>query len=296
MMWPCPSTPRGSSGSTIVAAGNRQASERRGERTVSNKPGGKTNPLAAAERADRNRKILIQVGVAVVLVGLIAAIGIGIAVKNANKNDLGATPSIAATASQLPNGATATITDNGAVRIGKPDAKVTVRVVADLQCPACKGFEAANAQVIKDAVDNGTAIVEYNIISFLDKASTTKYSSRAANAAYCVAEADPSKYLGWLATMYEQQPAEGSAGLTDDQLITIAKGVGLPDSVGQCIKDNSYNKYIGAKTKDVLNSGVQSTPTVFVNGTQVSSQDLALANGQFKPDAMAAVIAAAAAK
>lgn len=294
MMWPCPSTPRGSSGSTIVAAGNRQASERRGERTVSNKPGGRTNPLAAAERADRNRKILIQVGVAVVLVGLIAAIGIGIAVKNAKKNDLGTTPSIAATASQLTNGATATITDNGAVRIGKPDAKVTVRVVADLQCPACKGFEAANAQAIKDAVDNGTAIVEYNIISFLDKASTTKYSSRAANAAYCVAEADPSKYLGWLATMYEQQPAEGSAGLTDDQLIDIAKSVGLPDSVGQCIKDNSYSTYIEAKTKDVLTGGVQSTPTVFVNGKQVNSQDLALPSGQFKPDAMAAIITAAA--
>jgi protein-disulfide isomerase len=272
-----------------VAAGNRQASERRGERTVSKKPGGKTNPLAAAERADRNRKILIQVGVAVVLVGLIAAIGIGIAVKNADKNDLGATPSIAAAASQLPNGAAATITDNGAVRIGKPDAKVTVRVVADLQCPACKAFEAANAQVIKDAVDKGTAIVEYNIISFLDKASTTKYSSRAANAAYCVAEADPSKYLGWLSTMFEQQPAEGSAGLSDDQLITIAKGLGLPDSVGQCIKDDSYNKYIGAKTKDMLTSGIKSTPTVFVNGKQLqSSQELMV------PGGLAPAIAAAA--
>ncbi|MGY4103839.1 DsbA family protein [Nocardia sp. R16R-3T] len=263
---------------------------------MSKKPGGKSNPLAAAERADRNRKILIQVGVAAVLVGLIAAIGIGIAVKNADKNDLGATPSIAATASQLPNGATATIADNGAVRIGKPDAKVTVRVIADLQCPACKAFEAANAQAIKDAVDNGTAIVEYNIIAFLDKASTTKYSSRAANAAYCVAEADPSKYLGWLVTMYEQQPAEGSAGLTDDQLIDIAKSAGVPDSVGQCIKDNNYNKYIGAKTKDVLNSGVQTTPTIFVNGTQVNSQDLASPSSGFKPNAMAAIIASAAAK
>ncbi|MGQ4598075.1 thioredoxin domain-containing protein [Nocardia sp. R6R-6] len=263
---------------------------------MSKKPNGKTNPLAAAERADRNRKILIQAGVAAMLIGLIAAIGIGIAVKNADKNDLGPTPSIAATASGLPNGATATVTDNGAVRIGKPDAKVTVRVVADLQCPACKAFEAANAQAIKNAVDNGTAIVEYNIISFLNEASTTKYSSRAANAAYCVAEADPSKYVGWLVTMYEQQPGEGSAGLTDDQLIDIAKSAGVPDSVGQCIKDNNYNEYIGAKTEDVQNSGVQTTPTIFVNGTQVKNQDIGLPNGQFKSDAMAAVIAAAAAK
>lgn len=273
-----------------MAAENRQASERRGERTVSNKPGGKKNPLLAAERADRNRKIFIQVGVAIVLVGLIAAIGIGIAVKNAKKNDLGATPSIASTATQLLNGGTATITDNGAIRIGNPDAKVTVRVVADLQCPACKAFEAANAQVIKDAVDKGTAVVEYNVISFLDKASTTKYSSRAANASYCVAQTDPSKYLGWLTTMFEKQPAEGSAGLTDDQLIEIATSAGYTDpSVAQCIKDNSYNKYIEAKTNDVLKSGIQSTPSVFVNGKQIqSSQEL------MTPGGLAPAIAAAA--
>lgn len=280
-----------------MAAENRQASERRGERTVSNKPGGKRNPLAAAERADRNRKIFIQVAVAVVLVGLVAAIGIGIAVKNARKNDPGPTPAIAATAPQNPNGVVASITDTGAIRIGKPDAKVTVRVVADLQCPACKAFEAANAQALTDAVDNGTAIVEYNIISFLDKASTTKYSSRAANASYCVAESDPTKYLNWLTTMFAQQPAEGSAGLTDDQLITIAQQAGFTDpAVAQCVKDNKYSKYVQAKTKAVFDTGVKSTPTIYVNGTEVNSQQIATPAGQFAPGAMTAVIAAAAAK
>ena len=110
---------------------------------MSNKPGGKRNPLAAAERADRNRKIFIQAAVAVVLVALVAAIGIGIAVKNSRDNDPGSTPAIAATTGQNTDGLTATITDTGAIRIGKPDAKVTLRVVADLQCPACKEqFEA----------------------------------------------------------------------------------------------------------------------------------------------------------
>lgn len=272
-----------------MAAQNRQASERRGERTVSNKPGGKKNPLAAAERADRNRKIFIQVAVAVVLVGLIAAIGIGIAVKNARKNDPGPTPAIAATAPQNPNGVVASITDTGAVRIGKPDAKVTVRVIADLQCPACKAFEAANAQALTDAVDNGTAIVEYNVISFLDKASTTKYSSRAANASFCVAESDPTKYLNWLTTMFAQQPAEGSAGLTDDQLITIAQQAGYPDpAVAQCIKDNKYSKYVQVKTTAVFDTGIQSTPSVFVNGKQIQSSQELMTPGGLAPAITAA--------
>lgn len=258
-----------------MAAGNRQASERRGERTVSNNPGGKKNPLAAAERADRNRKIFIQVGVAVVLIGLVAAIGIGIAVKNNRKNAPGATPAIA-TSGQSSGAVQGSITDNGAIRIGKPDAKVTVRVVADLQCPACKGFEAANSKVLEDAVDKGTAVVEYNVIAFLDKASTTQYSSRAANASYCVAESDSSKYLPWLAAMFAQQPAEGGTGLPDDKLIQIAKDAGYTDpAVAQCITDRKYDKYIQDKTKDVLNSGIKSTPSVFVNGKQIdSSQEI----------------------
>ncbi|MBF6334410.1 thioredoxin domain-containing protein [Nocardia abscessus] len=255
---------------------------------MSKNQGGKSNPLLAAERADRNRKILIQVAVAAVLVALIAAIGIGIAVQKARKDDPGAAPSIAATtnAGAVP----ASITENGAVRIGKPDAKVSVRVVADLQCPACKAFEAANGQVLEDAVNNGTAVVEYNVIAFLDKASTTRYSSRAGSASYCVAEADPSKYQAWLNTMFAQQPPEGGAGLSDDQLVQIAKSAGYTDeAVAKCITDHKYDKYIQARTKEVLDSGIQSTPSVFVDGKKVeSSQEI------FGPGGLAPVISAAA--
>ncbi|MBF6297951.1 thioredoxin domain-containing protein [Nocardia amamiensis] len=277
---------------TIVAAGTVRRSERRGERTVSKNQGGKSNPLLAAERADRNRKILIQVGVAAVLIGLIAAIGIGIAVKQARKNDPGPTPSIAATGNLNSGGVPGSITDNGSVRLGKPDAKVTVRVVADLQCPACKAFEAANGKVLEDAVNNGTAVVEYNIIAFLDKASTTRYSTRAANASYCVAQADPTKYQGWLKAMFAQQPPEGGAGLTDDQLIQIAKSAGYTDdAVAQCISGHTYDKYIQARTKDVLESGIQSTPSVFVNGKQIQTAQELMAPGGLAP-----VISAAAAQ
>jgi protein-disulfide isomerase len=287
MMWAVPVHAGVRLGTTIVAAGNRQASERRGERTVSNNPGGRKNPLAAAERADRTRKILIQVGVAVVLIGLVAAIGIGLAVKNNKKNDSGAAPVIAT--GQNTGSVPGNITDNGAIRIGKPDAKVTIRVVADLQCPACKAFEAANSQVLADAMNNGTAAVEYNVIAFLDKASTTQYSSRAANASYCVAESDPSKYQAWLATMYTQQPAEGGNGLPDDKIIEIAKAAGYTDpSVAQCITDRKYDKYVQDKTQAVLNSGIKSTPSVFVNGKQIDSSQEIFGQGGLAPAIAAA--------
>ena len=77
--------------------------------------------------------------------------------------------------------------------------------------------------------------------------------------------------------MYEQQPAEGTSGLTDDQLIEIAKSVGYTDDVSGCIRDRTYDKFVKAKTQEAFDGGIQSTPSVFVNGQQVNPSGLAQA-------------------
>ncbi|KZM71223.1 disulfide bond formation protein DsbA [Nocardia terpenica] len=254
---------------------------------VGNNPRGKS-ALASVQRGDRRRTIAIQIGVAVVLIALIAGIGISIAIKNAKKNDVGPRPSVTAQPAS-PDAITGSITDKGAIRIGKPGAKATVRVIADLQCPACQAFEAANGQMLTDEVKSGKAAVEYNVIAFLDASSGgTKYSSRGANAAYCVADADPTKFQDWLTAMYKQQPPEGGKGLPDDKIVQITQQVGYTDpAVAQCITADKYDGYVQKITKDVLNSGIQQTPTVFLNGKQLSGQ-------QLMPDALKQSIEAAA--
>ncbi|MFD6389314.1 DsbA family protein [Nocardia sp. NPDC055029] len=245
---------------------------------------GKQNPLAAAEAADKRRKLAIQIGVAGVLVALIAAIGISIAV---NRSDSDTDSS--ATAAQLP-AVGGSISENGSVVIGNPDAKVKVRVVADLQCPACQQFEAANAAALADAAADGTAVIEYQIISFLDKASTNQYSSRAANASFCVAKSDTSKYQGWLQTMFEKQPAEGGAGLSNAELVQIAVDAGYTDpAVATCINDKPYNDAINQLTEAAFASGVKGTPSVYVNGQPQQSKDVLYAE-----NGLASVIADAA--
>ncbi|WP_405163459.1 DsbA family protein [Nocardia sp. NBC_01499] len=231
--------------------------------------GGWSNLPSEPERAEHNRKVLVAIVAGGVLFALVAAVCVGLVGRDLRENVVG-TPMAVQSSSPLP-GTPAGVTDNGAVRIGDPGAKTVVRVVADLQCPACQAFEKANAKVLEDAVTSGSAIIEYNVISFLDRASSSQYSSRAANASYCVAEADPSKYQAWLASMFEQQPAEGGDGLPDDRLIEIAKDTGYTDSaVAQCITDRKYDPYLRAKTKDILGSGIKSTPSVFINGQQVT--------------------------
>ncbi|MEV4233768.1 thioredoxin domain-containing protein [Nocardia sp. NPDC049737] len=227
--------------------------------------GGWSGPPPASRSG--NRTVVILVVVAALLFVVVGVVG----VVTVQKSGVITGVATAATAGNTPAGVTAA----GTVRVGDSNAKVVVRVVADLQCPACKQFEKRNAKTLEDAAENGTAIVEYDVIAFLDRASSTEYSSRAANASFCVAGQDHSKYQGWFAAMFEQQPAEGGSGLSDSKLVEIAKNAGYTDpSVAQCITDRNYDSYVHDKTERVLNGDVNATPTVFVNGKKLDSSQL----------------------
>ncbi|WP_225724695.1 MULTISPECIES: thioredoxin domain-containing protein [unclassified Nocardia] len=225
--------------------------------------------MTAARQAGRGRGVLVQVLVAGVLVALVAGIGISLAVRRSHDN-----VAIPAITGQSQSGVVGSLTDTGAIRIGKPDAGVTVRIVSDAQCPYCKLFESASAATLTDAIRKGTAAVEYNIVSFLDPASSgTRYSTRAANAAYVVAAADPAKFPDWVAALFAQQPPEGGTGLTDEQLVQLSAAAGYTDpAVAQAITGGKYDAYVQKVSRDVAKSGITATPSVFVNGRQLTSQ------------------------
>ncbi|MEU6561414.1 DsbA family protein [Nocardia nova] len=241
---------------------------------MSTEPGGWQPPPSPQPR----NRLTVIVPIALV-VALAIATGIGLVAREAFAKEVPGTAMAAAGASSAKN-----VLDDGAVRIGDPKAKVTVRVVMDLQCPACKMFEAANGSVLEAAVRDHTAAVEYSVITFLDRASSTQYSSRAGNASFCVANSGTEHYQAWLATMFAKQPEEGGDGLTDDELIQIAKSAGYTDdAVAQCIIDRSYDNYLRTKTKAVLAGGVNSTPTVTIDGQKVTSSTALMTPGGLAP-------------
>lgn len=243
-------------------------------------PGGWPPALQPAPRRPYPT-VLIPV---VVLLAVAAAIGIGVVARGALTDPIAGTATAATGSSTVDH-----VLADGAVRVGDPKAKVTVRVVMDLQCPACKMFEAANGPALESAVRDGTAVVEYSVISFLDRASTTQYSSRAGNASFCVANAGVDHYQSWLSAMFARQPEEGGAGLTDRELVAIAAAAGYSeDTVAHCILDRTYDGYLRTKTREALAGGVTSTPTVHVGGKQISDSDVLM-----RPGGLAAVIAAA---
>jgi protein-disulfide isomerase len=219
----------------------------------------KSAALVAGQRlTDRTRKILIQVAVAAVLIALVGAIGISIAHKKASREQAstGAVPTAAG--------------EDGVIRIGSTTPSHVVTAVEDFQCPACKQFEATSAATLTELAA-GPVAVDYRPIAILDRMSSTNYSTRAASAAYCVAEANLEKWPSWHAAMFAQQPPEGGTGLTDDRIIEIAVSVGIDrDHVAECISSHKYADYVQTNSKRATDSGISHTPTVSVDGREIS--------------------------
>ena len=127
---------------------------------------------------------------------------------------------------------------DGGVRIGK-DLKVitsaadvdptvpNIVIYEDLQCPACRAFEAPNMPQIRELVASGKYTVQIHPISFLDGSSVNEYSSRAANALLCVADTQADKFLDFNGALYSNQPSEGTPGPTNEQLQSLAAEAGV---------------------------------------------------------------------
>ncbi|WP_285244389.1 thioredoxin domain-containing protein [Pseudarthrobacter sp. fls2-241-R2A-127] len=153
---------------------------------------------------------------------------------------------------------------------GKP---VKVVLYVDFICPICKNFETQYNDQLTSLRNDGKITVEYRPLGFLDSRSSTNYSSRAANAAACVANTAPEKYADYFNALYAQQPAEGSAGLSDNDLKKIASDMGA--NIGSCVDDKTYRPYVKYVTKEASAIGVSGTPTVFVDGKQWGKGDSA---------------------
>ncbi|RXZ67358.1 DsbA family protein [Agromyces albus] len=163
-----------------------------------------------------------------------------------------------------------------------PDDSGTVANIVmyiDYLCPFCGQFEKTNSESIRTMIESGAATLEVHPIAILtNKSAGTRYSARAANAAACVANSSPESFFDFNALLFENQPDEGSTGLTNDEIKALAQeaGVSSRSTIDKCIDDEQFKAWVGdatnrALTSKVPNSDLESitgTPTVLVNGNQ----------------------------
>ena len=97
--------------------------------------------------------------------------------------------------------------ETGAILVGDGENRLDTYI--DFMCPVCNQFEQVYGAEIEGMVDDGDITLGIHPISILDDQSNgTQFSTRAANAAYCVAVADADASLPFLQAMFENQPAE----------------------------------------------------------------------------------------
>ncbi|WP_191089221.1 DsbA family protein [Microbacterium radiodurans] len=165
--------------------------------------------------------------------------------------------------------------ETGAVAVG--EGSQTLDTYIDFMCPICGQFETTYGPEITDLVDEGTITLNIHPISILDRYSQgTEYSTRAANAMYCVAEADPDAAYPFMQEMFEKQPAEQSTGLTDDEILAIASDVGVT-GIDSCVTDRTFGDYVTSMTKNTpIQPGSQGigTPTLAVNGETIANSSI----------------------
>jgi protein-disulfide isomerase/uncharacterized membrane protein YphA (DoxX/SURF4 family) len=216
--------------------------------------------LESRRKAARERSMWVNGSIAAVVV-LVALIGIG--VQSGRAKIAG---SVSATHATVKDG----------VVFGKK-AAATVDLYEDLQCPNCRNFEdAVGAQIDKDVRAN-KAQVRFHLMSFLDSSSSgNHYSSRAANAALCASDISVDTFVAYHNYLYRPsvQPAEGSHGRTNAQLISYAQKVGVKGTnltdFTSCVQDQKHKALVQALTEQASKNGVNSTPTIKVNGKSIS--------------------------
>ncbi len=233
-------------------------------------------------KKERRTKFLLQGGIALASIAIVAVVGLVIW---SSVRPAGPGPhNMASDGIQIGAGGVATET----VAIpagGKPTPTVPqagvldIRMYVDYMCPFCKQFEATNADYINGLLDNGKTTLEIYPISFLDRSSQgTRYSTRAANAVACVANYSPNQFLDVHNALYVNQPAEGSPGLTDDEIIALTEAANVQnaDAVASCIRNQPYRAWITDATERAFTgplpnsdvAAVEGTPTVLVNGVK----------------------------
>ncbi|GAA1390652.1 hypothetical protein GCM10009613_31720 [Pseudonocardia kongjuensis] len=193
----------------------------------------------------------------IVVVAFAALVGFGVYWNNSSSSTL------------VPANATAS-----GVPTGNADAPATVDVYLDFQCPHCKTFEEQAGPTLEELRTSGQAQIVYHPVAFLDRVSTTQYSTRAAAASGCAAEAGVFPEFERL--LYQNQPTEGGDGLPNEQLVQLGQQAGAGPDFAACVDDQRFAPWSQQITQQALRDNVSGTPSVKVNGQDVEASPQAI--------------------
>jgi protein-disulfide isomerase len=145
-------------------------------------------------------------------------------------------------------------------RLGSADAKVVIDYWADYQCPFCKKFALETIPLLTPYIADGTVALVHRDYAFIGPESVD-----AAIAVRCAGR--DGKFWPMHDAVYAAQAGENKGAFARDRLAAIGASVGLDGSkLDACFSDRSLLVEVLADTAAGVRTGIESTPTVDVNG------------------------------
>ncbi|MFZ6016003.1 MAG: DsbA family protein [Patescibacteria group bacterium] len=153
--------------------------------------------------------------------------------------------------------------DAGAPSLGPEDAKVTVRIYSDFQCPACKLAELELKPIMEEFKDRIRFIWNDFPLPELHPNAPA-----AALAARCAQE--QGKFWEYHDELFANQQI-WSAATSSAVLTEMAVEIGLnPENFIKCLNSAPPKEKVNNDYIEAVNFGLNSTPTFFVNRTKYS--------------------------
>ena len=155
--------------------------------------------------------------------------------------------------------------------IGEEGAPVQIALFEDFKCPACRNFtESVFPQLERELVESGQAEVFFvNFPLPLGPDSVT-----AAIATECVYDQDAAAFWDYKTYLFRAQGPESQEWATPERLTQLARDY-LPgvnaDEVRTCIDEREFADRVEGERQMGAAAGVNSTPSVFVNGEKVDN-------------------------
>jgi len=147
--------------------------------------------------------------------------------------------------------------------LGPSDAKVTLRIFGDFECPACRSAE-QGISYIRRAYGDKVKIV-WN--DFPLPATMHPHAMEAARVARCAEE--QGKFWEMHDLLYAEQSNWAGRSSASEDFRTYAKRLELnEEGFETCLDDRRVDEKIRAGQQEGRANGVDSTPTFFVNNTK----------------------------
>ena len=148
--------------------------------------------------------------------------------------------------------------------LGDPNAPVLIELYEDFQCPSCRTFnENTEPLLVQDYIATGRARLVFRQFAFIGSESL-----QAANASLCAA--DQGRFWDYHDILFANQAGENQGAFVDRRLLAFAESLGLDmDAFRTCFQDKTFQDEADSERLAGQSAGVQSTPTILVNGTIV---------------------------